>query len=382
MKITVVMGAFLPVPPIMGGAVEKIWFALGQEFARRGHDVTQISRRVQELPRRERVGGVEHVRVRGFDAPLSLLWLKVLDLVYSLRVLAVLPRADVIVTNTFWLPVLLRTRRRGAVYVHVTRFPRGQMRLYRHCARLQAPSRVVGEAIVSEVPLMRERVTVIPNPRPEPIHAAAPWTSERERRIIYVGRVHPEKGVHLLVEAFALLPEAERRTWKLVVIGPAEARCGGGGERYLEELARLAQPAGENGEFRGAIFDAAELEREFRRAALFVYPSLAEHGETFGLAPLEAMAQGCPVLVSDLACFHDFIEESRTGFFFDHRAADPRAALSDRVAGLLADELLREQVGTAGYRKSEEYSVARVADQFLADFVSIIHPRNGRAASR
>ena len=39
MKITIVLGAFFPVPPIKGGAVEKIWFALGQEFARRGHDV-------------------------------------------------------------------------------------------------------------------------------------------------------------------------------------------------------------------------------------------------------------------------------------------------------------------------------------------------------
>ena len=43
MKITIVLGAFFPVPPIMGGAVEKVWFALGQEFARRGHEVVQIS---------------------------------------------------------------------------------------------------------------------------------------------------------------------------------------------------------------------------------------------------------------------------------------------------------------------------------------------------
>ena len=35
MKITIVQGAFLPVPPLMGGAVENIWFALGQDFARR-----------------------------------------------------------------------------------------------------------------------------------------------------------------------------------------------------------------------------------------------------------------------------------------------------------------------------------------------------------
>ena len=50
MKITIVLGAFFPVPPLMGGAVEKVWFALAQEFARLGHEVTQISRSHPDLP--------------------------------------------------------------------------------------------------------------------------------------------------------------------------------------------------------------------------------------------------------------------------------------------------------------------------------------------
>ncbi|MBA3272313.1 MAG: glycosyltransferase family 4 protein [Chthoniobacterales bacterium] len=253
----------------------------------------------------------------------------------------------------------------------MTRFPKGQMRLYRHCARLQAPSRVVRDAIVSEVPQMRDRVVMIPNPRPDSISTTAASPRGRERRIIYVGRVHPEKGVHLLIEAFVRLSEAQREGWKLVIIGPAATRFGGGGETYESELARLAASAGDAIEFRGAIFDPAELEREFRSATLFVYPSLAEQGETFGLAPLEAMAQACPVLVSDLACFRDFIEEGRTGFIFDHRAAEPVVTLSTRLAALMADELLREQVGAAGYQKAEEYSIHRVADQFLADFETV-----------
>jgi hypothetical protein len=43
MRITIVQGAFLPVPPVLGGAVEKIWFALGKEFASRGHGDTPRS---------------------------------------------------------------------------------------------------------------------------------------------------------------------------------------------------------------------------------------------------------------------------------------------------------------------------------------------------
>lgn len=44
MKITIVQGAFIPVPPILGGAVEKIYFKLGQEFVNLGHEVIHISR--------------------------------------------------------------------------------------------------------------------------------------------------------------------------------------------------------------------------------------------------------------------------------------------------------------------------------------------------
>ncbi|MDQ2919191.1 MAG: hypothetical protein M3R10_04855, partial [Verrucomicrobiota bacterium] len=100
MKITIVLGAFLPVPPIMGGAVEKAWFALGQEFARRGHEVVQISRAHSTLPRAETLEGVQHIRVKGYDMPSSLLWLKTLDFFYSLGARRVLPASDILVTNT------------------------------------------------------------------------------------------------------------------------------------------------------------------------------------------------------------------------------------------------------------------------------------------
>src|SRR5947207_3269820 len=119
MRITIVQGAFLPVPPLMGGAVEKVWFALGKEFARRGHEVCHVSRRYPSLPHREVVEGVRHIRVPGFSTRRSLVTLKLLDLCYSLRVLPALPAADILVTNTFWLPMLARRRKQGRLYIHV-----------------------------------------------------------------------------------------------------------------------------------------------------------------------------------------------------------------------------------------------------------------------
>src|SRR5262245_37478120 len=98
MKITIVLGAFFPVPPMMGGAVEKMWYSLAQEFARRGHDIAIVSRKLPDQPREEVAHGVRHLRVGGFNSPRSLVWLKFLDFVYSRRAMSILPAADLLVT--------------------------------------------------------------------------------------------------------------------------------------------------------------------------------------------------------------------------------------------------------------------------------------------
>jgi glycosyltransferase involved in cell wall biosynthesis len=376
MKITIVTGAFLPVPPIMGGAIEKAWFALAREFARRGHEIVFVSRKVPQLPAEETADGVKHLRVGGFDTPRSLLWLKFLDLIYSLRALSILPASDVIVTNTFWLPVLI-WQARTKIYVHVGRFPKGQMRFYSRAARLQAPSHAVAEAIKAEAPSLSSKVAVVPYPLPEAQAENPPPIAQRDKRILFVGRIHSEKGVHLLIQAFAKKTRTIFADWKLMIIGPSEEKYGGGGEGYFTALKSTAQSAEGKVIFRGAIFEPAALENELRSARLFVYPSRAEKGEAFGLAPLEAMAQGCAVLVSNLACFRDFVRDGETGFVFDQGRANPADALAEKLEQLIVDQTLLQRVAEAGYRKSAEYSVARVADEFLADFSSLTGTAHG-----
>jgi glycosyltransferase involved in cell wall biosynthesis len=373
MKITIVLGAFFPVPPIMGGAVEKVMFALAQEFARRAHEVVMISRTMPQFPREETREGIKHLRVRGFNAPRSLVWLKILDLVYSIKTMSILPKADVVVTNTFWLPIVLNKSKRGRIYVHVTRYPKGQMRFYWKAARLQAPSRAVAKAIAAEAPKLAQKIAIIPNPVPRPAIEPEPSSlAQRDKIILYVGRVHPEKGVHLLVEAFAAGARTVFADWKLVIIGPAEEKFGGGGEKYLVDLKRRAANANRNVIFRGAVFDQSLLEQDYRAAKLFVYPSLAEYGEAFGVSPLEAMANGSAVIVSNLDCFHDFIRDGQTGFIFDHRAQNPVDKLREKMAEVIVDPTLLSRVAEAGYRKSAEYSPSRVADLFLQDFNSLL----------
>lgn len=359
----------------MGGAVEKIWFALGKEFVRRGHEVVHVSRLCGGLPREEVIEGVQHLRVPGFDSPASLALLKGYDLIYSWRALRVLPKADILVTNTFWLPMLVRSARYGKLYVHAARYPKGQMRFYAHADRLQTVSSPIQSAIVREVPQLAAKVKAISNPLPGEVPATIPERAKLpggEKRLLYVGRVHPEKGIQLLLDAFALLPQAEFGNWKLVVVGPAESKFGGGGMDYLAQLKQRVENLGERVIWMGAIFDNEALDEHYRAASLFVYPSLAEKGETFGLAPLEAMAQGCPALVSNLECFGDFIEEAATGFVFDHRATDPVQALAEKLKGLMRDETRLAATAIRAHRKAGEFSLGRIAGQYLEDFQSLL----------
>jgi glycosyltransferase involved in cell wall biosynthesis len=373
MKITIVLGAFFPVPPTMGGGVEKVWFSLAPEFVKRGHDVVMVSRKMPGLPGEETIDGVKHLRVDGFDTPRSLVWLKFLDLIYSLRTMSILPRADIIVTNTFWLPILLRNPKHGRVYVQVARYPKGQMRFYGNAARLQAPSHAVAQAIAVEAPRLAQKVSVVPNPVAESKSASPPPAiNDRDKIILFVGRVHPEKGVHVLVDAFASGAQAAFADWKLMIVGPTQTKLGGGGEAYWASLQRAVEKTEGRISFAGPIFDALELASTFRNARLFIYPSLAERGESFGLAPLEAMAHGCGVLVSNLGCFQDFIRDNDTGFIFDHRKQPTAETLRDKIDNVISDETLLARVAVAGYEKSADYSAGRVAEQFLKDFDLVI----------
>jgi glycosyltransferase involved in cell wall biosynthesis len=368
MRITILQGAFLPVPALMGGAVEKIWFEMGKQFAARGHEVTHVSQRHPELPDEEVIEGVRHVRVRGYDTPCGMVRLKALDLLYTLRASRVLPEADIVVTNTFWAPLLV-PKRCGRIYVSVERFPKGQMRWYGRAARLRVPSTAVLDAVIGELGVAgRSRVTVIPNPLPfsippDEVEQAVP----KEKVILYAGRVHPEKGLDLLLAALQR-PELEScwGEWRVEVVGPWAVSSGGGGETYLKRLKAAA--ANLPLVFRGAVNDPAELAQHYRRAAVFVYPSVAEKGESFGLAPLEAMAHGAVPIVSDLSCFKDFIAPGRNGIVFEHRNSEAVESLAGSILQIIHDPAALKGMSEEAIAVNHSHAATVIAEAFLEDF--------------
>lgn len=372
MKISIVQGAFLPVPALRGGAVEKIWFALGQEFARRGHEVIHYSRLCDGLPADETIAGVRHLREAGADTPASLPVLKWQDLLYTRRVARRLTRADVVVTNTFWAPLIFSPPKHGPLWVHVQRYPKGQMLLYRRAARLQTVSTVIARAIVSQAPSTRPRVCVIANPVP-PLVAPASRPERDPNLVLFVGRLHPEKGLELLLQA-ARIACAAAPALRLRLVGPWETQFGGGGETFRRRLQELAAPLRHQIEFTGPVFDEAVLAAHFASAAVFVYPSLAAKGEASPVAPLEALARGCPVVTSDLACFDDTIGTGRHARRFAHEAPDAVARLAAVLVDLTTDRTAWPAASAAALARAQRFSVERIADEYLAGFAALERP--------
>ena len=160
--------------------------------------------------------------------------------------------------------------------------------------------------------------------------------------------------------------------WKLRIVGPHDVAQGGDGLKYLNELVQLARILGSSCAFVGPIFDTRALIKEYETASVFVYPSLADTGEAFGLAPLEAMAAGCAVIVSNLRCFDDFVEDGLNALKFEHKCADPEESLTAKLARLIKEPKLIEQMAKNGGLAAHKFQARTIASKMLDDFVSLV----------
>ena len=366
MRINILQGAFLPVPPIRGGAIEKAWDNLGTEFVKLGHEVTHVSRLCDGLPQEETRSGVRHLRVSGANAVKNPWLLKALELPYVLRAQKVLPRADILVTHAFWAPIMLPSKRLGKMYVHVGRFPKGQMKLYRRATRLQAPSASVRDAMLEEVPKNKDRITCQPYPLPWKQESYKPY-KERPQKVLFLGRIHPEKGVLELVRAWSKLSARLKENWNLKIKGPWQEREGGAGASYLHQVEQAIKDAGAKIELEQPSFNQNKLVEELQSARIFSYPSLGEKGETFGLAVLEAMSCGCVPLVSDLKCFTDFVENERNSVVFKRRESDGWT-LEKALEWSLKNQEHMATLSKGAYDRASQFSCVEVAKGYLKDF--------------
>jgi glycosyltransferase involved in cell wall biosynthesis len=160
------------------------------------------------------------------------------------------------------------------------------------------------------------------------------WGLEPGRYILFLGRFSPEKGCHLLVEAYEKL----NTDVKLVLAGASS---------YCDDYSRqLRTHAGDKIKLLNWV-SGEVLDELLTNAMMFVLPSDLEG---LSLALLDAMGAGLCVLSSDVAENREAVAEA--GFTF--RRGDA-ADLADRLRFLIANPAVREAAGQAAKRRIREH---------------------------
>jgi glycosyltransferase involved in cell wall biosynthesis len=165
-----------------------------------------------------------------------------------------------------------------------------------------------------------------------PLAAAVPAEAPAEvPRIVYAGQIVRGKGVDVLLESLARV----RAAFECVIIGDGHHRA------YCEALSRRLGLAGRV-RFTGFLPEA-ELPRHYAGARLAVMSSVWP--EPFGLAGLEAMRHGLPVVAFDVGGVGEWLHEGVTGFLVPWMDVDAFAA---RITQLLENPGLARHLGEGG----------------------------------
>ena len=178
---------------------------------------------------------------------------------------------------------------------------------------------------------------VSPRPHPKPY-------------ILFVGNVKPHKNIRGLIKAFAQL--APSCSYDLIVIGQRE-----GFITADTQVAEQARALGERVVFTGWLTDS-ELKQYVAHASALVLPSFYEG---FGLPPLEAMACGCPVIVSHAASLPEVC--GNAALYCDpHSPQD----IADKIQQLMSSAELRETLRRKGLERAKKFSWDTCARETLA----------------
>lgn len=169
-------------------------------------------------------------------------------------------------------------------------------------------------------------------------------------RLLYVGRMEPQKGVDTLLRAFARLPEQAQ----LTVLG-------GGNEGFRAAMVDLAGSLGVSGRVRFGVAPRSELVSEYRACDVVVFPS--EWAEPFGIVPLEAMACAVPVVATGTGGSGEFLEDGRNCLLFPAGDADGLVAALRRIA---EDDALRRRLVANGADTAGRLTADRFSDRMLA----------------
>jgi glycosyltransferase-like protein len=177
--------------------------------------------------------------------------------------------------------------------------------------------------------------------------------------ILSVGGIEPRKGSDTLVNAIAALKRAGRRPVHAVVGGHSFQDYRAYRDRVLDGLAALDLRLDDDVVLLGTVPDA-ELPAWYAAADVLAFPSTKEG---WGLAVLEAMSAGLPVVASDLPVFREYLTEGRDALLVP---VDDPAALAAALAAVLDDPGLAVRLRAAALATALRFTWVRSAAEHQA----------------
>ncbi|MEA3490205.1 MAG: glycosyltransferase family 4 protein [Candidatus Omnitrophota bacterium] len=183
--------------------------------------------------------------------------------------------------------------------------------------------------------------------------------SSRLANIIYVGRLFPSKGVHVLVEAARIL-KVKGYGFQVQIIGK-------GNDDYEKAIKSDVENYGlkESFVFRGMV-PQRDLPEYYRQADIAVIPSLEE---PFGITLIEAMASGLPVVASRVDAIPENVNDGMDGVLVD---PNNPASLAGTLGPLIEDRGKRLALGGRARQKAvQKFSLERFIDKIETLLIEI-----------
>lgn len=180
-----------------------------------------------------------------------------------------------------------------------------------------------------------------------------------EKIVLYVGNVKPHKNIMGLLQAFALAVKKEKNL-SLVIVGKKDSFYSG-----LNNLGAFVESLGINSSvfFTGHISDS-DLIDLYSLAHMLAFPTFYEG---FGYPPLEAMACGCPVLLSSIPVIREVNHDA--GLYVD--PSDPED-IAHGMLELSRNNKLRQSLITRGDEVRKEYSRSKFEAEYLKSLAEIV----------
>lgn len=371
MKVLQIAPGYTNVPSRFGGAVEKHIARISEELERLGVDVVIAARRS-----RQRQSGIIYVNPPVGDR--GILSKIVHSTTYSINLRPILTKKfDIIHIHGgiagFIQSHLLPKKSKIVFTIHnlqllsANPFIRGLASLMelsscKHADAVIAVSRTMQRILNSK--LKDTRVEYLPNGcdiKNRFVHCAkikGELGLKKSKVILFVGRIIPEKGVHILIKA---IKEFKTRygikDFKLVMVGPPGPSFSNSPSPYFHRIIKLVEDLNlkDSVEYIGLV-DEFYLEKIYASADLFVFPSISE---AMSLVVLEAMASGLPVVASRTGGIPDMIHHEETGILVP--PGDP-LALADAIYRVLVDTKLAHKLSKNAFRMVQDnYSWATIA---------------------